>query len=39
MFLPVDDELLTRILGTAFLLAADHKITDEAVLRQIKKGA
>ncbi|MEO3825125.1 DUF4132 domain-containing protein [Actinomadura sp. B10D3] len=39
LFLPVEDELLTRILGTAFLLAADHKITDETVLRQIKKGA
>ncbi|MES9541984.1 MULTISPECIES: DUF4132 domain-containing protein [unclassified Actinomadura] len=39
LFLPVEDERLTRILGTAFLLAADHRITDESVLRQIKRGA
>ncbi|MFA1545379.1 DUF7737 domain-containing protein [Actinomadura chokoriensis] len=39
LFLPFEDELLTRILGTAFLLAADHKITDESTLRQIRGGA
>ncbi|WP_168221314.1 DUF4132 domain-containing protein [Actinomadura sp. WMMA1423] len=39
LFLPVEDERLTRILGTAFLLAADQRITDESVLRQIKRGA
>lgn len=39
LFLPFEDEPLTRILGTAFLLAADHRITDEAVLGQIKRGA
>jgi hypothetical protein len=39
LFVPFEDELLTRIIGTAFLLAADHRITDETVLRQIKRGA
>ncbi|MEU5987755.1 DUF4132 domain-containing protein [Spirillospora sp. NPDC047418] len=39
LFLPFEDERLIQILGTAFLLAADHKITDEAVLRQIRRGA
>ncbi|TDD84279.1 DUF4132 domain-containing protein [Actinomadura darangshiensis] len=39
LFLPFEDERLTQILGTAFLLAADHKITDEAVLGQITRGA
>ena len=39
LFLPFEDEELARVLGTASLLAADHRITDEAVLRQIKKGA
>ncbi|MEV0662846.1 DUF4132 domain-containing protein [Actinomadura luteofluorescens] len=39
LFLPFEDEGLARVLGTAFLLAADHRITDEAVLRQIKRGA
>ncbi|MEU8797609.1 DUF4132 domain-containing protein [Spirillospora sp. NPDC048819] len=39
LFLPFEDERLTLILGTAFLLAADHKITDRAVLRQIRRGA
>ncbi|MFA1538967.1 DUF4132 domain-containing protein [Actinomadura monticuli] len=39
LFLPFDDERLTLILGTAFLLAADHRIGDETVLRQIRRGA
>ncbi|NDU74551.1 DUF4132 domain-containing protein [Actinomadura sp. DSM 109109] len=39
LFLPFEDDGLARVLGTAFLLAADHRITDEAVLRQIKRGA
>ncbi|MEV4003387.1 DUF4132 domain-containing protein [Actinomadura sp. NPDC049753] len=39
LFLPFEDEVLARVLGTAFLLAADHRITDEAVLRQIRKDA
>ncbi|WUI02308.1 DUF4132 domain-containing protein [Spirillospora sp. NBC_00431] len=39
LFLPFEDDRLTRIVGTAFLLAADYKITDEAVLRQIRRGA
>jgi hypothetical protein len=39
LFLPFEDERLTRILGTAFVLAADHRITDETVLGQIKRGA
>ncbi|MGH3242559.1 MAG: DUF4132 domain-containing protein, partial [Spirillospora sp.] len=39
LFLPFEDDRLTRIVGTAFLLAADHKITDEAVLRHIRRGA
>ncbi|GAA4242006.1 hypothetical protein GCM10022254_73140 [Actinomadura meridiana] len=36
LFVPFEDEHLTRIVGTAFLLAADHRITDETVLRQIR---
>ncbi|MER7546646.1 DUF4132 domain-containing protein [Actinomadura sp.] len=39
LFLPFEDERLTQILGTAFLLAADHRISDETVLAQIKRGA
>ncbi|MFB4309083.1 DUF4132 domain-containing protein [Actinomadura sp. GTD37] len=39
LFVPFEDERLTRILGTAFLLAADHRISDETVLRQIRRGA
>ncbi|MFD0691652.1 DUF4132 domain-containing protein [Actinomadura fibrosa] len=36
LFLPFEDERLTLILSTAFLLAADRRITDAAVLRQIR---
>ncbi|NVI89917.1 DUF4132 domain-containing protein [Actinomadura sp. BRA 177] len=39
LFLPFEDERLTQILGTALLLAADHRISDETVLAQIKRGA
>jgi hypothetical protein len=37
-FLPFGDERLSLILSKAFLLAADTGITDETVLRQIKRG-
>ncbi|MGP4050002.1 DUF4132 domain-containing protein [Streptomyces sp. 2A115] len=39
VFLPFEDERLSLILSKAFLLAADTKITDETILRQIKRGA
>lgn len=39
LFLPFEDERLSLILGRAFLLAADHRISDETVLRQIRRGA
>ena len=39
VFLPFEDERLALILSKAFLLAADDTITDESILRQIKRGA
>ncbi|MFE9093646.1 DUF4132 domain-containing protein [Streptomyces sp. NPDC007264] len=39
VFLPFEDERLSLILSKAFLLAADMKITDRTVLRQIKRDA
>ncbi|MFF4545244.1 DUF4132 domain-containing protein [Streptomyces sp. NPDC001406] len=39
VFLPFEDERLSLILSKAFLLAADTKITDESILKQIKRGA
>ncbi|MFA1545378.1 DUF4132 domain-containing protein [Actinomadura chokoriensis] len=39
VFLPFEDERLALILSKAFLLAADHRITDESILTQIKRGA
>ncbi|MFI8236789.1 DUF4132 domain-containing protein [Streptomyces sp. NPDC085866] len=39
VFLPFEDERLSLILSKAFLLAADTKITDDTILRQIKRGA
>ncbi|MFE6551103.1 hypothetical protein ACFVHS_22270 [Streptomyces sp. NPDC057746] len=39
VFLPFEDERSSLILGKAFLLAADTEITDETILRQIKRGA
>ncbi|TFV33009.1 hypothetical protein E4K10_28240 [Streptomyces sp. T1317-0309] len=39
VFLPFEDERLSLILSKAFLLAADTDITDETILRQIKRGA
>ncbi|QKW37416.1 DUF4132 domain-containing protein [Actinomadura sp. NAK00032] len=39
LFLPFEDERLTQIIGLAALLAADHRITDETLLRQIRRGA
>ncbi|MFI0372489.1 DUF4132 domain-containing protein [Actinomadura sp. 1N219] len=38
-YLPFEDERLSLILSKAFLLAADHKITDETILHQIRRGA
>lgn len=38
MFLPFEDGRLSLILSKAFLLAADTKITDMTILRQIKRG-
>ncbi|HEU5025287.1 MAG TPA: DUF4132 domain-containing protein [Spirillospora sp.] len=35
VFLPFEDERLSLILSKAFLLAADAKITDETILRQL----
>ncbi|MGW4555208.1 DUF4132 domain-containing protein [Streptomyces sp. NPDC004365] len=39
VFLPFEDERLSLVLSKAFLLAADTDITDESILRQIKRGA
>ncbi|MFI0483470.1 DUF4132 domain-containing protein [Actinomadura sp. 9N215] len=39
LYLPFEDERLSLILSKAFLLAADHKITDRTILHQIKRGA
>ncbi|MGW0769426.1 DUF7737 domain-containing protein [Streptomyces sp. NPDC002676] len=39
VFLPFEDGRPSLILSKAFLLAADTKISDETILRQIKKGA
>ncbi|MEU6368959.1 DUF4132 domain-containing protein [Streptomyces sp. NPDC046931] len=39
VFLPFEDDRLSLILSKAFLLAADTKITDATILRQIKRGA
>ncbi|MDQ1068255.1 DUF4132 domain-containing protein [Streptomyces canus] len=39
VFLPFEDDRLSLILSKAFLLAADTKITDETILRQINRGA
>ncbi|UXY29914.1 DUF4132 domain-containing protein [Streptomyces sp. HUAS TT20] len=39
VFLPFEDERLSLILSKAFLLAADTKITDKTILRQIERGA
>ncbi|MFF7125452.1 hypothetical protein [Streptomyces sp. NPDC008240] len=39
VFLPFEDERLSLILSKAFLLAADTRITDVTILRQIKRGA
>ncbi|MWA01815.1 hypothetical protein F8568_015835 [Actinomadura sp. LD22] len=35
VFLPFEDERLSLILSKAFLLAADARITDETILRQL----
>ncbi|MGQ5654708.1 DUF7737 domain-containing protein [Streptomyces sp. EKR5.2] len=37
--MPFEDERLSLVLSKAFLLAADTDITDESILRQIKRGA
>ncbi|NVI89918.1 DUF4132 domain-containing protein [Actinomadura sp. BRA 177] len=37
LFLPFEDERFSLILSKAFLLAADHKITDPAILRQLRR--
>ncbi|MFI6943649.1 DUF4132 domain-containing protein [Streptomyces sp. NPDC050418] len=39
VFLPFEDERLSLILSKALLLAADTKIKDETIVRQIKRGA
>ncbi|MER5479415.1 DUF4132 domain-containing protein [Streptomyces sp. NPDC002734] len=39
VFLPFEDERLSLILSKAFLLAADTKITDGTILRQIGRDA
>ena len=39
VFLPFEDDRLSLILSKALLLAADTRITDDSVLRQIKRGA
>ncbi|MFF0083434.1 DUF4132 domain-containing protein [Streptomyces canus] len=39
VFLPFEDDRLSLILSKAFLLAADTEITDETIVRQIKRGA
>ncbi|MFI0407513.1 DUF4132 domain-containing protein [Actinomadura sp. 3N508] len=38
-YLPFEDERLSLIISKAFLLAADHKITDGTILHQITRGA
>jgi hypothetical protein len=38
LFLPFEDERLSLILTKAVLLAADHKIADESLLRRIRTG-
>ncbi|WP_052745147.1 DUF4132 domain-containing protein [Streptomyces sp. WM6386] len=38
VFLPFEDDRLSLILSKAQLLAADTKISDETILRQIKRG-
>ncbi|MWA01816.1 DUF4132 domain-containing protein [Actinomadura sp. LD22] len=38
LFLPFEDERLSSILTKASLLAADHKIADESLLRRIREG-
>ncbi|MEU6372899.1 DUF4132 domain-containing protein [Streptomyces sp. NPDC046909] len=38
VFLPFEDDRLALILSKAFLLAADTRITDGTILRQIKRG-
>ena len=35
VFLPFEDERLSLILSKAFLLAADARISDETILRQL----
>ncbi|TDB83908.1 DUF4132 domain-containing protein [Actinomadura sp. KC216] len=39
VYLPFEDERLSLIISKAFLLAADHKITDRTILHQIQRGA
>lgn len=39
VFLPFEDDRLSLILSKAFLLADDAGITDESILRQIRRGA
>ncbi|WP_199546273.1 DUF4132 domain-containing protein [Streptomyces sp. N35] len=39
VFLPFEDERLSLILSKALMLAADTKITDGTILRQIERGA
>ncbi|MFI1096785.1 DUF4132 domain-containing protein [Streptomyces sp. NPDC020917] len=39
VFLPFEDDRLSLIISKALLLAADARITDESVLRQIRRGA
>lgn len=39
VFLPFEDDRLSLILSKAFLLAADTKISDQSILRQINRGA
>ncbi|MEU8530668.1 DUF4132 domain-containing protein [Streptomyces sp. NPDC048629] len=38
VFLPFEDERLSLILSKAFLLAADDRITDESITRQIRRS-
>jgi hypothetical protein len=39
VYLPFEDDRLSLILSKAFLLADDSGITDESILRQIRRGA
>jgi hypothetical protein len=39
VFLPFEDDRLSLILSKALLLAADTKITDDSIVKQIKRGA